>query len=154
MGTREGLSVAQGDASATAFTLTADRLWAPMAHMVPVRGTISSPLRRCLPLGVHSPWLPNLPHGCSYGLQMSKERTPALVLTKAELFFSVERYIHFSFIWRKLNKFEIGKWPKAIKRKACSKCSLLHLCEGRGLKDWKCWLRAVGAVWGWNTGLI
>lgn len=49
---------------------------------------------RCPPLGVHSPWLPNLPHGCSCCLWMSKEGKPALVFeTKAELLFSVEWYI-------------------------------------------------------------
>lgn len=43
----------------------------------------------------HPWWLfsvaPDLPHGCSCCLWMSKEGKPALVLTKAELFFSVER---------------------------------------------------------------
>lgn len=38
---------------------------------------------------------PDLPHGCSCCLWMSKEGKPALVLTKAELFFSAE--LEFSF---------------------------------------------------------
>lgn len=89
---------------------------------------------RCPSLGVHSPWLPNLPHGCSCCLQMSKERKPALVLTKAELFFLVERYILVLYEESQTTLRLVGKWTKAIKRKAHSKCSLLHLCTDR---DWK-----------------
>lgn len=48
-------------------------------------------MRCCPPLGVYSLWLPSLPHGCSCYLWMSKEGKFALVLTKAELCFSVER---------------------------------------------------------------